>query len=152
MSDYRNPAGFGSPLNPWTPADFTDHGNGLVSVVVRGTGETATVEKIALTALHDAGRTQRWHRHGAGPVTYPGGIGRAIPVAHLLAGAQATQRVAYVDANPLNLRLANLAVETDSVTSTPSPAPYPPHVLAPGSAPNPPRPWFNNDPTLPAGA
>lgn len=151
MSDYRNPAGFGSPLNPWTPADFTDHGNGLVSVVVRGTGETATVEKTALTALHDAGRTQRWHRHGTAPVTYPGGIGRAIPVANLLTGAQATHRVAHVDANPLNLRLVNLSVETIPVTPTPSPAPHPPPVYGYGS-PNPPRPWFNDDPTRPAGA
>lgn len=146
---YRNPLGFGSLLHPWSPADFTDHGDGLVSVVLLGTREAAIVEKDALIAMHDAGRTQRWRRHGNGPVTYPMGLGRAVPVATLLAGAQTVQSVVYADGNPLNLRTANLILETLSVAPTPAPAPYPPVAFG-YSRPNPPRPWFNDDPTRPA--
>jgi len=99
------------------PDFITDaDGQQLVHVVLADNGKRATLYAESYQRLMDAGFSPCWQHTGDGrgnayatlSAYNPKGTDRLVPVARLIAQAEAGQVVQYADGNPFNLRDENL--------------------------------------------
>lgn len=91
-------------------------GQQLVHIALANTDQRATLYVEDYQRLMDAGFSPNWQHAADGQgnayatlsAYNPQGVDCLVPVARLIAGAEAGQTVRYADRNPLNLRIENL--------------------------------------------